>query len=122
MIESQQPAAATVPPVPTEGQGERRVAVRYHSTLKGCCQTLSVQRESSWQATVRNVSASGIGLILERRFERGVLLTVELNDRDGHPHLILARVRHATALPEGGWLIGCSLLDPLSEDEIRLLL
>ena len=64
-----------------------------------------------WEAIVRNISSDGIGLLLGRRFEPGVLLAIEVTDKnDGPMPLLLARVIHATARPEGGWLIGCCLV------------
>jgi hypothetical protein len=101
---------------------ERRAFVRYQSNAKGSCQTLSTGRESSWEATVRNISSHGVGLLLGRRFEPGVLLAIEVADQsDGQMRLLLARVVHATARPEGGWLIGCCLLNSLTDDEVQSL-
>ncbi len=101
---------------------ERRASVRLHCDAKGHCQSVSLQREPPWQANVRDISCTGIGLLLPRRFERGTLLTVELGEAAaGQTHLLLARVVHATAQPEGNWLIGCALTSPLTEDEVQLL-
>jgi hypothetical protein len=102
---------------------ERRVSVRFDSNAKGSCQTLSVHREMAWEATVRNISCEGIGLLLGRRFEPGALLAIELTESsEGRQLLLLARVAHATQQPEGSWLVGCTLMNPLSEDEIANLL
>ncbi len=103
-------------------KGERRVSVRFQSSVKGSCQTLSVQRETAWEATVRDISCEGIGLLLGRRFEPGALLAIELTEAaEGRKRLLLARVAHATQQPEGHWLVGCTLVHPLSEDEVQLL-
>ncbi len=104
-------------------KAERRVSVRFQSNAKGSCQTLSVQREAAWEATVRNISCEGIGLLLGRRFEPGALLAIELTEAaEGRKRLLLARVAHATQQPEGHWLVGCTLVHPLTEDEVQLLL
>jgi hypothetical protein len=101
---------------------ERRASVRYQSGAKGSCQTLSTGRESSWEAVVRNISTDGIGLLLGRRFEPGVLLAIDVADKnDGQTRLLLARVIHSTSRPEGGWLIGCCLLNTLTDDEVQAL-
>ena len=103
-------------------QAERRASVRYRSSRKGSCQTLSAHRESCWEATVRDISPEGIGLLLPRRFEPGAVLSIELIDaREEQPRLLLARVVHATARPEGGWLVGCELVSPLSDEEAQTL-
>lgn len=102
---------------------ERRVSVRFESNAKGTCQTLSMHRESSWEATVRNISCEGIGLLLGRRFEPGALLSIELTESTGdRQRLLLARVAHATQQAEGKWLVGCTLVNPVTEEEIQALL
>jgi hypothetical protein len=107
---------------PANRREERRASVRHQSAVKGSCHTLNASREASWDAAVRDISTEGIGLVLGRRFEPGVLLSVEVPDNsDGQTRLLLARVVHATARPEGGWLIGCALLNPLTDDEVQAL-
>lgn len=119
---SQQSSARLGPSPPTDAKAERRASVRFQSSLKGSCQTLSAHRETSWEATVRDISPEGIGLLLSRRFEPAAVLSIELIDsRDSQPRMLLARVVHATARPEGGWLIGCELVSPLSDEEVHAL-
>lgn len=102
---------------------ERRASVRLQSQAKGSCQSLSMQREADWQATVRDISCSGIGLVLPRRFEPGSLLAIELTEAtEGRRRLLLGRVARAVPQPEGDWLIGCTMANPLTEDEVQLLL
>lgn len=104
-------------------KGERRACVRLQSSAKGSCQSLSMQRETNWDALVRDISCSGIGLVLPRRFEPGALLAVELSEApEGRTRLLLARVARAVSQTEGHWLIGCTLANPLTEDEVQLLL
>lgn len=113
----------TTAAAPAAGKRERRASVRFQSNAKGSCQTLSVQRETAWEATVRDISGQGVGLLLNRRFETGVLLAVELTEPvEGRQRLLLARVVRAVPQPEGNWLIGCTLITPLGEDEVRALL
>jgi hypothetical protein len=108
---------------PASCNRERRASVRYQSDAKGSCQSLSVQREMDWEATVLDISCHGIGLLLPRRFEPGTLLTVGLTEQaEGEKRLLLARVVRASAQPEGRWLVGCTLINPLTEDELKLLL
>lgn len=112
------------PPAETAAQkDERRAAVRLQSSARGSCQSLSMQREADWEAFVRDISSSGIGLLLPRRFERGALLSIELPEAgEGRKRLLLARVARSVPQPDGGWLIGCILASPLSDDELQLLL
>ena len=122
-IVPQPTTAMTAQSAPATPKGERRVSVRFESSVIGSCRTLSIHRESAWEAIVRNISCEGIGLLLSRRFEPGALLSIELNEsNEGGQRLLLAQVAHATPQPEGKWLIGCTLVNPLSEDEIPSLL
>jgi hypothetical protein len=107
--------------VPTAEKRERRASVRLQSGAKGSCQSLSKQREVGWDATVCDISSTGIGLLLSRRFEPGTLLTVEIA-QEGQKRLLVARVVRTSPQPEGGWLVGCRLASSLTEDEVQLLL
>jgi hypothetical protein len=110
------PAGATPGPSPTQ----RRASARRRCGRGGSCRTLPADREGQWPATVRDISAGGVGLLLPRRFEPGVLLAVELPE--GCPAgSVLARVAHATVRGGGEWLVGCQFLTPLDEDELGLL-
>jgi hypothetical protein len=99
---------------------ERRLAVRHLCDLEGSCRALPEGRGEPWAATVRDISADGVGLLLRRRFEAGVLLAVEFSvGREARS--LLARVAHVTAHGKG-WLVGCRFLSPLDEDELRVIL
>jgi hypothetical protein len=77
----------------------------------------------------QDLSASGIGFILHRRFDPGTLLTIELErpKRDSRRSespvatwgQLPARVLHATPQPDGYWRLGCALVQALSEEELR---
>src|SRR5215831_18577049 len=58
----------------------RRVTVRYHSGLHASCEPLAARGKSGldWRASVKDVSRGGLGLLLDRRFEVGTILTVDL--------------------------------------------
>ena len=119
---SQLPPVALNKTGPTAPKVERRASIRLQCDAKGHCQSVSLQRESAWEARVRDISCNGIGLLLSRRFERGTLLTIELAETTtGQTRLLLARVVHATAQPEGNWLLGCALTTSLTGDEVQLL-
>jgi hypothetical protein len=109
--------------VPTISKREQRASVRLQSSAKGSCQSLSIQREMGWEATVRDISCMGIGLLLPRRFEPGTLLAVEIDEEpNGQKRLLVARVVRTSPQSEGGWLVGCRLASSLTEDELQLLL
>jgi hypothetical protein len=119
---SQLPPVALDKTDPAARKVERRASIRLQGDAKGHCQSVSLQRESAWEAIVVDISCSGIGLLLPRRFEGGALLTIELTEATaGQTHLLLVRVVHATPQPEGNWLLGCALMTALTEDEVQLL-
>jgi hypothetical protein len=74
------------------------------------------------QARVRNLSRSGVGLVVDRHWEPGTTLSIGLPlGPEGAALLRPARVIHATALPGGRFLIGCSLDTPLTDAEMQAL-
>jgi hypothetical protein len=102
---------------------ELRATVRYSSGGTTPCKTLAGWRGNTWEATIRDISQQGIGLILSRRFEPGVILVVEMpRPMEASTHLILARVVRVVEQDSGGWLVGCALVNPLTGEELRALL
>jgi hypothetical protein len=102
---------------------ELRATVRYSSGGTTPCKTLAGWRGNSWEATIRDISQQGIGLILGRRFEAGVILVVEVpRPTEASTHLVLARVVRVIEQENGRWLVGCSLVNPLTREELRSLL
>jgi hypothetical protein len=76
-----------------------------------------------YRAVVRDISPQGIGLLTEQPFVAGAVLAVLLPRRHTNVSGVLtAQVRRATRLPDGTWLVGCSLSRPLTEKELRTLL
>jgi len=107
----------------TDQRPEHRATVRYFSDGKTACQTLAGWRGDSWEATIRDISQQGLGLLLGRRFELGVILAVELpHSTEASFHIALARVVRVVRQKDGRWLIGCALVHPLSCDELCSLL
>jgi hypothetical protein len=103
---------------------ERRTWVRYPSSLATSCRPLSARRsEDAWcLAQVRDVSLGGIGLVLPRSFEPGVILTIDLpRTSPSFSPLLLARVVHATEQAPGEWIVGCEFANQLSPEDLRAL-
>lgn len=83
---------------------------------------MALTRESQWPARVRNISCGGIALVLPRRFERGTLLSVEIQRIDGAlAGTLLARVVHVLREADDGWVLGCELTSRLSEADLQSL-
>lgn len=117
------PSAPKAPkPVASQPPGsERRAAIRFASTVKGSCQLINSEEEC-WPAKVLDISATGFGMILGRRFEPGTLLSVELQGTGAwQTRTLIARVVRVKTQPGRKWLIGCLFKSPLSEDELEAL-
>lgn len=100
---------------------DRRARVRYAVLLDVSCQPVGAQKSDyTWAGKVRDISTHGIGLLLRRRFERGAILSIDVQGAGDLPsRTLLARVVHAQPQPQGYWVVGCALATPLSEDDLR---
>jgi hypothetical protein len=101
------------------GADERRVWVRRPSNAQVTCQTTSDEDDQRYPAQVRNVSRGGISLSLDRRFEPGTLLTVELpNQGANSTYTVLVCVAHVQAQEGGKWALGCRFSRDLDDDDL----
>ncbi len=117
-VEALSPSAASA-----DKRLELRATVRFSSGGTTPCKTLAGWRGNTWEATIRDISQQGIGLLLGRRFEPGVILVVEVpRPMEASTHLILARVVRVVEQDNGHWLVGCVLVNPLTGEELRSLL
>jgi hypothetical protein len=104
---------------------ECRVHPRHACGLEASCLPVAARGDNAlhWPGTICDISTGGVGLVLKRRFEPGTELAIELRAGVDHPEqTLLARVRHATPLPAGHWLLGCAFISELSDDEGQSLL
>lgn len=101
--------------------GERRAAPRLDSTLKLACYPVGSGLRERRQARVRNVSRTGIGLLVDRPWQTGTILIVEFPPTEDTAKAVRARVIHATAQLGGLFLVGCSFEPSLTDTEVQLL-
>jgi hypothetical protein len=102
-----------------------RVWERFPCDVPAACQPVATRNDKDhvWAATIRDISIGGVGLVLPRRFEPGMGLQIELPGAEpGMGETLLARVVYVRRLPEGTWLMGCSFISQLSEQELERLL
>jgi hypothetical protein len=99
---------------------ERRVAVRYPGNPDAACRAYC-PAAGVYTAWVRDISATGVALLVPCEFEPGARLTLELdNALAGVSTTVRARVVHALEVPpDGRWLHGCAFDKPLSAEELR---
>lgn len=111
-------------PTQVSGGIECRVYRRHACNVDITCQPVAARDEEdpTWSGKIKDVSLGGIGLLLSRRFERGVGLAIELPGVDaGQTDTYLARVVHIRKAEGGEWLHGCEFVSRLSDDELERL-
>ena len=116
-------SAAAQPTIsPKSRSQERRASVRYESGKECPCQALCTEKEVRWVAEVRDVSADGIGLVVNRRFEPRTVLTLEFpaTDQEGARRLLI-RVVRVQAQSRRRWLLGCVFARRIGEEEVRTM-
>jgi hypothetical protein len=99
---------------------DRRVAVRYPGNPDAACQAIT-SPAGILPAWVRDISAVGVALLINREFAAGTVLTIELsNPVQGVACLLRARVVHTLELPpDGRWLHGCAFERTLTDQELQ---
>src|SRR5207249_7242888 len=104
---------------------ERRACVRYLCQLDGSCQPVGQPATGeTWVGKLRDISSTGVKILVNRRFEIGTLLVLEL-PRPGWDtsRMLLCRVVRTSKESIGrDWEIGCTLARELSDDEVQSFL
>jgi hypothetical protein len=107
-------------------QSERRAWVRYAADLEASCHMSGTLQDAGWPGTVQDISARGVALLLKHRFKPGTTLLVDLKNPDGKfLRTVRARVIYAAPTQSRGdhwWRIGCTLVEDLTEEDLRALL
>lgn len=99
-------------------KSDRRAWVRYPCDMETSCKAEADRL--GCPATVRNISLGGMSLQVERQFESGTLIRVEVQSSlENTPHMLCVRVIHVTPQPDGTWLLGCAFARELSDDSLR---
>lgn len=101
---------------------DKRAFVRFPCSVKATYERTDGPEGVLCPAEVDNVSATGIGLLLDRPLELGSLLNLQLRhtDRD-ETRTILACVVHVTTRPGGQSLLGCNFIRELADEDLQAL-
>jgi hypothetical protein len=102
---------------------EQRDGVRYAFDREVFCRKQGTQTVCfSLMGRCRNLSRTGIAVVLGCRIDPGTMMTVEVSaTAKSEMRLLPVQVVHAHALPRRGWFLGCVFAEPLGEDELRRL-
>ena len=96
------------------------MVVRYACTQMTGCSVFPVYERC--EARVRNISISGVGMVMSRAFNPDTLLIVELERRDRTARIAMpARVTHSLQIGPDCWNIGCEFDQPLTNDALKAL-
>jgi hypothetical protein len=100
-----------------------RAWVRYPCEGDTMVQAMLSQDQERCRSKVLNISAGGVALLSPRPLEIGSLLNLDLNSADGQPlRSVKARVVHLTPRGENQWLLGCTFVAELSDEDVMALL
>jgi hypothetical protein len=102
-----------------------RVTERHPCELPSSCQPISGRhwQEAKWPATILDISRGGLRLILQRRFEPGANLDIELpGSGSREASTVIGTVVYVRPQDAGFWSLGCKFASELSEEELRELL
>ena len=105
------------------GQDDRRADFRHACRLSSVCGPVGGKGQKPWVAEVLDISSGGLALVLQRRFEPGTVLAVDLRRiKEEVPASLMARVVRAQAHGSGQWVLGCQLGRRLGDEDLRALL
>jgi hypothetical protein len=104
----------------TSSPDERRAHRRYRVDIETTCRALT--DDADMPARLRNVSVSGVNLVVPRALPEGTMLRIKMPTTAGGPETtVLACVTNIHRFAEGLWSLGCIFSLELSECEMRLL-
>jgi hypothetical protein len=100
---------------------ERRAHARHHFLRPPLIHFRLQPSFHNGAALVHDLCAHGMGLVVAYRLEPGAVLLTQLwASLPGTLRTRLARVVHATPLPDGTWRLGCRFTPPLSAAELAM--
>jgi serine/threonine protein kinase len=123
-IESSNIVPASAPKSVTlhKGGKERRRRERYAVELEATCRPIINPTGKRWPAWIVDVSATGLCLRAQRRFEFGSVLEILFTLRaDSNTVNSVASVRWAMATEDKSWLLGCEFVKAISDDELNAI-
>lgn len=106
------------PSHPPSLERERRAAPRLCAVHVKSCLVIALHNHVPLKVRVRDLSASGIGLINEFPLKNGTFLVIALRASQGFEMVVRAQIVHATEQGDGSWLLGCSLSRPLAMTDL----
>lgn len=102
---------------------DNRTWVRYVCNVKASYGLAEEEEEDLESAQVVNISAGGVGLLVQREIRNGTLLNLKLeSEKREESRMLLACVVHVVAHPTSTWSLGCNFIRELSPSDLKALL
>ncbi|MGH7225764.1 MAG: PilZ domain-containing protein [Gemmataceae bacterium] len=115
-----QPLALARSATDKDSDDERRVWLRYAANLNVRAEPVNDEGDAAVSAVISDISRGGIQIISTRRFEPGILLSVELPSSHGQSALsVLACVVRAQPYGDSEWTMGCRFSSELDETQLQ---
>ncbi len=109
-------------PAPS-GIAERRRSYRHPCCWNCSCRPISLKRGGPGvEVLVRDISADGIGLVVNGYIVIGTFLSVLLPSATGRERPLRAQVVRAQRTGKRTWIVGCVLNPRLDADELQAML
>jgi hypothetical protein len=108
---------------PIRSIAERRASPRFACVLETSCRLLGPRKEQT-KAHVLDVSTGGVALWLNRWYDSGTFLAIDLPGHKDNPDVHPSVVKIQYAVPQGGswWMVGAAFARNHRQEEIRALL
>lgn len=101
---------------------DQRLWTRFPTTLHASFKQVGATDGPAVPADVLNLSATGIGLLVDDFMEPGALLHLDLcGDESADSRTILSCVVHVSERGDGRWALGCNFIRELSDTDLRAL-
>lgn len=104
------------------GPADHRAWVRFPCQAKTSLRAVVSAASEQETAQVINISAGGLAVQASRPYESGTLLSLELGGGGQPARTVQARVVHAVPQPNGQWLLGCTFVSELGEQDLLALM
>ena len=102
---------------------ERRASPRFACALETSCRLLGPCRDQT-RARILDVSTGGVALWLNRWYDAGTFLAIDLPSQKGNPDVQPSVVKIQYVVPQGDswWMAGAAFARNHPQDEIKTLL
>ena len=102
-------------------EADRRTWKRFLCDVATAIRLASSSQGSRLPARICNISQGGVNLLVNRSFERGTILSIDLPAVAGQPACtLLGCVAHVAKQNGDHWSVGCTFVSELSEEELHV--